>query len=479
MIATNAAVVSSLLLLLPHSSIAGDDDAAAGWSRFRGPNGTGIAAGDAALPDALAPQENALWRTELPPGYSSPVVAPSFVVVTCIDGVEATTVCLDRDNGEILWKAVAPKKLDEPHRNVNSPAAPTPVTDGENVWVFIENCGGLIAYDAEGELRWSKDVGPFKTPYGMSTSPMLVGDLVVLQCDHDAGSYLLGLDAATGEERWRVDRPGTTHGFSTPVVYHPEKGNPQLIVSSSYEIAAFDATTGAKIWWVDGTAWQAKTLPIVDGDRVYVSTWMASPAELGAPRLTSSWAEMLEEYDADEDGGLQKGELSELGLERIWFLYDLDGSDALDKDEWGYALRRNTAENGLFAIRLGGRGDVKNSHVLWKWKRSLPNIPSPVVYGGAVWVLKEGGILTTLDPETGETIRSERIEGAEDTYYASLIAGDGKVYAASHAGNVAVIEAVPEWKVLSISEFGEEIWATPAIDGGQVFVRTEDALYAF
>lgn len=117
--------------------------------------------------------------------------------------------------------------------------------------------------------------------------------------------------------------------------------------------------------------------------------------------------------------------------------------------------------------------------MLWSYRRSLPNFPSPLLYEGVLYVLKEGGILTALDPKSGEVLKAGRIEGALDDYFASPVAADGKLFTASHAGRLAVLAAGPDWRVLSVSDLEEEIWATPAIAGSQIFVRTQEALYCF
>ena len=451
-----------------------DDDAA--WGRFRGPNGSGVAEG-ADLPDTLG-EDNLSWRVTLPPGYSSPVLTDSRVIVTAVDEVMLLTFCFDRETGEEVWVVESPAPLDAPSRNMTNPAAPTPATDGENVYVYFEH-NGLMSYDAAGDLRWQVDLGPFQVVYGMGTSPVLHGDTLLFQADHDGGSFLLALDKDTGEERWRTARPGTTHGFSSPAVYEPAEGPTEVVVSGSYEVAGYDITNGEKLWWVDGLAWQAKCLPIVHEDVAYVSSWMASPSELGAKPIRIEWAEALETFDADENDVLSQDELSELGLERLWMLYDLDDDGGMDQEEWGYAVARATAKNGLVAIQMGGRGNVTDSHVAWNFRRSLPNIPSPVFYDGLLYVLKEGGVLTSLDPATGEIVHDGRVEGAISTYYASPVAGDGKLVTVSHEGELALIEAGAEWSVRSVHALGEKVWATPAVAGEQVFVRSMEALYCF
>lgn len=475
-----AALCSIPSAAAPQSEVsqAGTEGQSGGWNRLRGPNGSGVVDDDAALPERLDVEDGLLWRAELPPGYGSPALTREHVFVTAIDEVTLLTFCFDRGTGEEVWSVPSPAPLEAPHRNVNSPAAASPATDGTNVYVFFER-NGLLSYDTTGELRWQTELEPFQIAYGMGTSPVLAGDTLLLQADHDGASFLLALDKDTGEELWRTERPGATHGFSSPALYEPDEGPTEVVVSGAYQVAGYALETGEKLWWVDGLAWQAKCLPVVQGDMAYVNSWMASPTELGAKPLRIEWDEALSTLDADGNERLEQTELKDLALDRIWFLYDLDGDGGLDEEEWGYGVARATAKNGLVAIRLGGRGDVTESHVVWRARRALPNIPTPLLYDGLLYVLKEGGILSLLDPETGELVSDGRVEGAMDAYYASLVAGDGKLYAASQRGNLAVLEAGAEWSVTSVTELGEEVWATPALDAGTVYVRSLEGLYAF
>ena len=353
------------------------------------------------------------------------------------------------------------------------------MTDGENVTGYMP-AFGLLSYDAQGKERWRVPLEELNIAYNAGTSPVLHDGTLLLQADQDTGSYLLALDAATGEERWRTERPGVTHGFSSPVVHAPEDGPAQVIVSGSYRVTGYDLATGVERWFVSGMAWQAKSLPIVAGDRLFVHSWMAAPSELGTKKITRTWEEAAAELDADGDALISKEEADELGLERVWFLYDMDKDDAMDEEEWGFALARATAKNGLHAIRLGGEGDVTATHVEWTWRRSLPNVPSPILAGGTLFVLKEGGVLTALDPATGETLQAGRVnEEAEEGYFASPIAANGTLLLASHPGKVARVIARGEWEVGELTDFGEEIWATPAVAEDGVYVRTQVALYAF
>ncbi|MDA1265516.1 MAG: PQQ-binding-like beta-propeller repeat protein [Planctomycetota bacterium] len=183
--------------------------------------------------------------------------------------------------------------------------------------------------------------------------------------------------------------------------------------------------------------------------------------------------------DADGDAKLDKTEAADLNLTRVWFLYDMNQDEVLDEEEWGYALARATAQNGLHAIQLGGEGNLSESAIQWTWNRSLPNVPSPILVDDVLFVLKEGGVMTALNPADGETYSSGRVEGAEDSYFASPIAAGGELLLASHNGTVARMSAAAEWEVLETADFEEEIWATPALAEEGLYLRTQAALYAF
>ena len=347
-----------------------------------------------------------------------------------------------------------------------------------NVTVYLPPFG-LISYDAQGHERWRAPLEELNIAYKPGTSPVLHDTTLLLQADQDMGSYLLALDADTGQERWRVERPGTTHGFSSPAVHVAEDGSAQVIVSGSYRVTGYDLESGEERWFVTGMAWQAKSLPIVAGDHLYIHSWMAAPSELGIKKITRSWAEATGDLDADGDGAIGKEEAEPLNLERVWMLYDMNQDDTLDQQEWSFALARASAKNGLFAIRLGGEGDVTQTHVEWTWKRSLPNVPSPILADGVLFVLKEGGVLTALDPTSGETLKADRIEGAEEGYFASPVAAGGELLVASHAGKLVRLGGGAQWEVLGVDDLGEEIWATPAVAEDGVYVRTQEALYAY
>ncbi|MGH9661270.1 MAG: PQQ-binding-like beta-propeller repeat protein [Bryobacteraceae bacterium] len=458
-------VIAGLVML--GTGFAAKDD----WPQFRGPNGSGVAAAKG-LPVEIGPQKNVVWKTALPAGHSSPAVAGKRIFVTGSEGDELLTLALDRDTGRVVWKRAVTRTRLTKMRMKNTPASPSPVTDGSRVFAFFDDFG-MLAYDAGGKELWRLPLPPFNNPYGMAASPILAGGNVILLCDQDTGSYLLAVDSKDGRQRWRTDRAEFTHGYATPVVYRD-----QIIVSGSYQTVAYQASTGEKLWWVDGMAWEAKSTPVIAGDHLFVHSWMASPAELGFKTAAPPYPEALVAHDANKDGRITREEAPDEEMKKAWFLLDLDHDGAMNEREWNYHRARSTARNGLYAIRLGGRGDL-TGNARWRLEKQLPNIPSPVLYEDVLYVLKEGGIVTALDPATGAVLKQGRLEGALDPYFASPVAADGKVYMVSMNGKVAVLKAGRDWQLLGVSDLGEECWATPAIAGERLYIRTATALYSF
>ena len=185
------------------------------WSRFRGPNGTGVVE-TTNLPDAIGPTTNVVWKTALPPGHSSPVLTASRIFLTAhtADKIELPllVLALDRATGKELWRREVPRGEHGTLENVNGPASPSPVTDGESVYAFFQEFG-LISFTADGKERWRLPLGPFNMFYGFGASPILVDDLLVLPVDQDLGAYLLAVDRRTGKQRWRVERPARHLGL--------------------------------------------------------------------------------------------------------------------------------------------------------------------------------------------------------------------------------------------------------------------------
>ena len=188
---------------------------------------------------------------------------------------------------------------------------------------------------------------------------------------------------------------------------------------------------------------------------------------------------MIAAADANHDTKLAQSELPKPWQPTgTWRAIDLDRDVFLNEREWTFFRTRRASRNGLLAVKLEGSGDVTDTHVLWRYEKSLPDVPTPLVYKNVVFLVRSGGIATTLDARTGRVLKQARLTGALEDYYASPIGADDKVYIASEHGKVVVLRAAGEWEILAINEFDSDIYATPALSEGRMYIRTQSALYA-
>jgi outer membrane protein assembly factor BamB len=152
----------------------------------------------------------------------------------------------------------------------------------------------------------------------------------------------------------------------------------------------------------------------------------------------------------------------------------------LDRDEWDYYKAAMDSDNGILAIRLGGTGDMTEKSVRWKYHRGIPQLPSPLIYRDVLYMVNDnGGIVTMLNPESGELLTQGRLPGGSDTFYASPVAGDGKVYIPSEKGQVFVLPPGPKLEPIAVNDLGDGIYATPALVDGRIYLRTVNTLYCF
>ncbi len=477
-----------LLLLFPARAVCGEE-----WTRFRGGNGEGVAEGakppaDFSDPEALA------WRVPLPPGHSSPILYGDRIYLTAAEGgaradagrekvVDAGgvlwTYAIDKESGKTLWRQKAPRPRLERYQPTNSPASPSPAVDAVgNVYVFFGDFG-LLSYDPSGRERWQLPLGPFNNANGHGTSPVVIGGSLVLLADQDTDSYLLSVYKDTGEQIWKTPRPESTRSYSTPSVFQPAEGPAQLIVPGAYSVASYDLGTGEKLWWVRGLSWQPKSTPVIAGERIFVNSWEGGGG--GRAEDVPDFPALLAKADADKDGRISEPELLTVEPKSKFEIIDLDADGFLDRRDWDFQVAKRTSASALVAIEPGGRrGDLTETPaVLWRLEKYLPNVPTPLLYDGLLYLVKDGGILSALDPGTGDVVKQGRLPEAYDKYYASPIGAEGRVYLFSEPGKATVVAAGREWEPLSQHDFEEPVYATPALDGPRMYVRTAAALYCF
>src|SRR5579871_5065242 len=213
---------------------------ASDWPRFRGPNGSGVNE-TSGLPAEFGPQQNVIWRTPLPPGHSSPILVGDHIFLTAYEGDKLLTFSLDRTTGKIQWRREAPRDRVVKVDARNSPASPSPVSDGKNVYVFF-NDYGLVSYGVDGNERWRLPLGPFNNVYGIGVSPVLVDDKVVLAIDQSTGSYIAAYGQNDGKLKWKKTRPEALSGASTPGVMRLH-GKSVIVAPASFRMDVYSADT--------------------------------------------------------------------------------------------------------------------------------------------------------------------------------------------------------------------------------------------
>jgi len=463
------------LLIVAESSTYGQKtpDAASTneWLQFRGPNGTGVADGFT-LPAEFGATKNLVWKTAVPFARSSPVVTADRVFLTASEGDKLITLALDRKTGKLLWRRDVVRARHMSIYKANDAASPSPVSDGKNVYAFFAELG-LISYGPDGKERWRVPLGPFNSFYGMGGSPVLAGNTLVMVCDHRANSFILALDARTGKELWKTSRTNF-EGYATPAIYKPKDGPAQIIVLGSQSVDAYSLDKGMRLWWVSRVGSYPKGVPVVGTDMVYVL------AEGADQPFFPPFEETLKKSDADKDQRIHRDEMKSEpdALEHFGWL-DANNDGYVDRAEYDFVRNSTALGHGLTAVRLAGQGDVTASNVVWRMEKGYPNIPTPLIYRGVMYLMKEGGIVSTVDPANGKILKQGRTPDALEEYYASPVAADGKIFLVSASGKVTVLKADAQWEILAMNDLGEEVWATPAIAGSNLFIRTRNALYSF
>lgn len=443
------------------------------WPQFRGPAATGVAR-NSDFPVHFGPDSNVVWKTALPPGHSSPCIWANRIFLTGFADNKLLTICLDRRDGKILWrKEIVPDKVDR-GAALGSPATATAATDGRNVFVYFGSFG-LAAYDFTGNETWRKPLPIPITQHGAGTSPILAGDLLLLNCDQDVGSFLLAVRKQTGEQAWKADRAAFRRGFSTPLAFPPDK--PDIaVVAGTLRLVAYSLTDGSERWSVSGLPNEMVSSPVPADGLIYVAGWTHGSGISRMPKFD----ELLAQFDANKDDKLARAEASSGPARQHFFYIDADKDNAITRAEWdSMAVIFERAQNAAFAVKPDGHGDVTDTHVVWKQTRGLPYVPSPLVYEGRVYLVKNGGMATCFEAKTGKVLYQEERLGAMGDYYASPVAAAGKICMISQQGLVTVLKAGDVLEILARNNLGEFVFATPALLDNRIFVRTKTQLWAF
>jgi len=453
------------------------------WTRFRGPNGSGVSK-DKGFPVAFGKNKNTVWRTPVRAGKSSPVLTESRIFLTGFEKEKLYTLCFDRESGKLLWERWENRTNTKAGNLLNNPAAITPVTDGENVYAFFKDFG-LISYDPAGMLRWKVPLGPFITTVGLGASPILAGDSVVLVADQMSGSYIAAFSRQNGEMRWKTARD-ESEGWATPLVYEISCSPPLILTAGQGRYGAHRVADGKRMFTHLGLSPAMVASPVLGGDTIFAFGY-GGDAE-------SPFGYYLTQLDKNHDGQISPDEYKNVPEDPTHLTTDVmtaagtlmgnrDGIVTKQKFDawWEHAV----GATRMLAVRLEcepGAGQERAVRTVERWqypKNFTGVIPSPLLYEGVLYFVKNGGILTAMDPATGDVLKTGRITGALGGYSASPVAADGKIFLASEDGKIAVLRAGRDWDVLTVNDLGEGAFATPALSHGRIYLRTEEALYCF
>jgi outer membrane protein assembly factor BamB len=430
------------------------------------------------LPSTFDAPEALLWRVPLDPGRSTPILhgGKIFLTTYLAQSKELATAGLDEASGRLLWRAtLVPERIEQTHA-IGSPATATVACDGQRLFAFFGSAG-LFCYDLEGHLLWEQRMGPFRDEYGAGSSPIVFDGKVILNQDHDIDSFLAAFDAVTGRLLWKTTRPDAVRSYSTPVVWIQDN-RPEILVAGALQLDAYDPANGERLWWINGLARIVIPTPVISGPMIYMASW-APGGDPGKRLVLDPWLTALSKWDKNHDGKLSKAEIEDQEVLDRFNRMDLNQDSLLDQQEWEHhAVFFRRAQNAMLAIRPSGRGELGETNVVWKHNRGIPYVASPLLDHGILWMVKDGGIVTKLDVSSGRLLQEERM-GGFGNYFASPVAGDGKVYFAGESGTVSIVAAERDWRMISSHDFHEKIYATPALARGRLYLRTEKALYCF
>ena len=447
------------------------------WPQFRGVHGSAFDPSGDKLPAEIGPDQNQIWKTPLPPGHSSPIVVGNRIFVTGIRDKKLLTIGLDRQTGKQQWESEAPyERLEAIHR-IGSYAQSTPCADADFVFSFFGS-SGLYCHDHSGKLIWKRLMGPFVNDFGAASSPILVGERLILCQDHDLDSFLLCVDRRTGELIWKTDRSEFLRNSCTPVLWNNE-GRLQIVVAATLRVVGYDLETGKEAWTVRGISRTVVSSPSVGVDgNLYLAGWAAGGDEAERIRV-EPFDDVVLLKDKDKNGTIEEAELSEGPVYQRYSQADRNKDGHLTRTE--YELFRSLFDQGknlLLSIKPGAVGDATETHVRWTYPKQVPFCASPLLFNGLLFTIKDGGILQCLNANTGKSVKPLRLE-ANGSYYASPVAGDGKIYLVDETGRLTVVSANEDLKLLHTTEMKEDVYATPAIVDGRIYLRTSSGLYCF
>jgi len=470
-------LAQAMILLLMSTSIAAEPSP---WPRFRGPDGSGVAAG-AQPPTEIGPETNMKWKVAVPSGLSSPIIVGELVVVTAFDDGKLFTIAYGRSDGKEAWRSDArAKEIEVFHKTESSPAASTPATDGERIVSYFGSCG-LVCYDLAGKELWKYEqpVAATGAGFGSVVSPIIADGLVVLVRDEFKDPTIVALDVKTGAVRWQGKRKSAM-SFSTPIVWETAGGK-QIVMAGHGRMIGYDLSTGEERWSASGVPAACCASPVAADGMLLFAGGSSGTEEKEPESPSAAYDKLLKDNDKDGDGKISREE-GEKSFQGFFDNQDANKNGFVEREEFEMIMKfMLEGKNSAFALKPGGSGDVSESHVLWKQTKGLPFVTSAIAYGGQLVMVRDGGIVTAYDVMTGKEIYQKRV-AAGARFYASPVAANSNIYFTSlDDGAVTVIKAgakSPE-VVASNPPLGERVGATPAIAYNTLYIRTAGHMYAF
>ena len=395
------------------------------WPQFRGPGGQGIVEG-ANLPMQWSETENVRWKVGIHgKAWSSPVTWGEQIWLTTAteDGKELSVICVDLNNGEILRDDKL-FDVEDPQfcHKFNSYASPTPVIEAGRVYVTFGSPGTACIDTRTGKVLWERRDLECNHYRGSGSSPIVFGDLLIMNFDGSDQQYIVALNKQTGETVWKtprsidfqdLDANGNPEsegdwrkGFSTPHIATFD-GQEVLLSIGAKALYAYEPLSGRDIWRTESREGHSGgTRPTIGENAIYYCT------------------------------GFGRGE--------IW------------------------------AVKPGGKGVVNDTHVLWDTRRGVPNKPSLILDKGLIYMINDGGVAGCVEEATGEGVYQERVGG---NYSASPILSGDRMYVFSEEGKTSIIQTGREFKILATNELGDGFMASPAVVGDDLILRSKSHLY--
>lgn len=411
-----------LALVLPLVGFFGSASAE-DWQQWRGPNADGVAVGGPYVTEwsvSNDEKKHVVWQFELPgPGASTPVITGDKILLTSPRDGKNAVLCLDRA-GKELWEQELGEYREARNRKASG-CNSSPVTDGELVFAYFKN-GELAALDLDGNPLWSKNLqeeyGEDTLWWDLGTSPVLTDDYVVIACMQTGPSYLVAFEKKTGNVAWKHDRildaPNeSAQSYTTPLVI--EQDDEQvIIVLGADHVTAHSAKSGEELWRVGGLN----------------------------PRGAGNWRSISSPV-----------------------VYD------------GVVFAPYGRGNSITAIKLGGEGDVTESHVAWTNEGPAADVPTPVAFEGKLYVCTDRGQVASIDMESGEVLSSLSLPRTRNAYSASPVLADGHLYLANEDGAVYVVKIGDELTLVAENTMEDFTVATPIFCDGRIYVRTDRHLH--